>query len=121
MSGVQFEEWLAIRLREIGFTVSLTPTSRDGGIDLVATREDQLQIESKLLIQCKNHRDSVGVAVIRELRGVVPDRTSGTTPVVACPAGFTADAISFADQHGMLLWGEDDLRQIENQASKSSG
>src|SRR5439155_22706910 len=85
MTGTEFEEWLATKLREVGFTVESTPPSRDGGVDLIASKLDQLQIESKLLIQCKNHRDPIGVAIIRELRGVVPDRAAGTTPVVACP------------------------------------
>ncbi len=47
-----------------------------------------------------------------ELPGVVPDRSPGTTADVACPAGFTADAIAFARSAGMLLWGKEELREI---------
>jgi len=71
--------------------------------------------EDGKLIQCKNHREPVGIAVIRELRGVVPDRTAGTTPVVACPGGFTAEATAFASETGVHLWGPDELRQLEQQ------
>ena len=93
----------------------MTPSTRDGGVDLIASRLDSLQIESKLLIQCKNHRDSVGVSTVRELRGVVPDRSSGVTAVVACPSGFTSEAIAFSKASGVLLWDEEDLRLMESQ------
>lgn len=116
MTGEEFEQWLAERLSAAGFSVELTPATRDGGIDLIAWRTDPLGIESRLFIQCKNRADAVGVSVIRELRGVVPDRTPGTTQVVACPAGFSSDAIAFAETNGVLLWGEADLLQLSSPA-----
>jgi superfamily II DNA or RNA helicase len=117
MSGVEFEAWVGERLSKMRFQVEQTPASRDGGIDLIASRRDALQIETRLLIQCKNHQEPVGIAVIRELRGVVPDRAAGATPVVACPGGFTAEATAFASEAGVHLWGPDELRQLESQAA----
>ncbi len=105
----QFEEWLAERLRDQGFDVTLTPRSRDGGIDIVAERCDAIGVETRLMIQCKNLSQPVGVAAARELRGVVPERQAGTTPVIACPAGFTADARAFAKDNGIVLWGKAEL------------
>lgn len=107
--GQAFEVWLAERLNSQGFTVEFTPESRDGGIDLVAHRLDEIGIETQLLIQCKNTERPVGVSVVRELRGTVPDRSYGITPVVACPAGFSRDAVFFAAETGVLLWGPDEL------------
>jgi HJR/Mrr/RecB family endonuclease len=118
MSGREFEEWVAGRLQQEGFQVELTPASRDGGVDLIASRADALQIETRLFIQCKNHREPVGVGAIRELRGVVPDRSAGVTPVVVCPGGFTAEATAFAADNGVCLWGTEELRQLERQASQ---
>jgi hypothetical protein len=115
MSGHAFEEWVAARLERLGFVVEFTPASRDGGIDLIASRLDPLQIETRLLIQCKNHRNPVGVAVIREIRGVIPDRSAGVIPIVVCPGGFSTDAADFAVQCGVRLWGRDELEQLDQQ------
>lgn len=115
MSGQAFEEWIAVRLAQLGFAVESTPASRDGGIDLIASRLDSLRIETRLLIQCKNHRDPVGVAVIREIRGAIPDRSAGIIPIVACPGGFSTDAMDFASRFGIRLWGRNELEQLDQQ------
>lgn len=112
MAGEEFEQWLGELLEAQGFRVQRTKRSRDGGIDLLATKTDLIGILNKLYVQCKNHSEPVGVQVIRELRGVVPDREAGTTPVVACPAGFTRDAIEFAGSNGVLLWSAEELEHI---------
>lgn len=121
MSGEDFEAWTATRLRRLGFTVTTTPRSRDGGIDLVAVRADALGIETRLLIQCKNRSEPIGVGVVRELRGVVPDRSAGITPVVACPGGFTREALRFASDSGIRLWGLPELRQMDTPEPSGSG
>ena len=43
-TGLELEERTAILLRRLGWSVQTTPRSRDGGIDLVAVRSDQLGI-----------------------------------------------------------------------------
>ena len=113
MSSRDFEDWLAARLREQGYEVLQTPPARDGGLDLIARRQDALGVESHLWIQCKNRQDPVGVAILRELRGATPDRATGGTPVAACPAGFTAEARAFAAAHGIRLWDVSHLRRME--------
>lgn len=112
MSGEEFEEWLGDLLEDQGFEVQRTQRSRDGGIDLLATKADLIGIKSRLYIQCKNHADHIGVPVVRELRGAVPDRVAGATPVIACPAGFSRDAAHFAASNGIVLWSAKELRRI---------
>jgi len=119
MSSRDFEDWLAARLREQGFAVRQTPPSHDGGLDLIARRRDALGVETHLWIQCKNRQAPVGVAVLRELRGATPDRAAGGTPVAACPAGFTAEARTFAAAHGIQLWDVSDLRRMEQLPEKN--
>ena len=73
-----------------------TPVTRDGRIDLVATKFDEVGIEQTMLIQCKDHAAAVGVEVVRELLGVIPpDRP--VRAVVAAPSGVTRDARALAD------------------------
>ena len=121
LSGEDFENWLAENLRGIGFEVHTTPQTRDGGIDLIAVRADSLNIETRLLIQCKNAREPAGVAVVRELRGVTSGASSGSVAVVASPAGFSADAREFAEHNGVRLWGRDELRELRRQAQRNMG
>jgi hypothetical protein len=116
LSGVEFEAWLADSLRIIGYAVELTPASRDGGADIIATKAEELGLETTLIIQCKNQQSPVGVATVRELRGAVLDRKPGTTAVVACPYGFTQDAVLLAGRSGVRLWGESELRELESLA-----
>lgn len=69
-------------------------------------------LETRLWIQCKNHRSPVDLAVLRELRGVVPERVAGSTPVVGCPTGFSAEAYAFAAAQGMHLRGLEELEEL---------
>lgn len=121
MPGEEFEHWLRSQLQRLGYQASLTPRSRDGGVDIIASRLDEIGIESKLLIQCKSTTGPTGVRVIRELRGVTQERCSGATPIVACPAGFTDDARQFAEQNGVRLWEARDLVDLWVAAQNNSG
>jgi SNF2 family DNA or RNA helicase len=118
MSGKEFERYLADLLRRLGWKVNLTPASRDGGVDLVATKVDVTGVEERLLIQCKNHTAPVGVDVVRELQGVLEGTAKG---VVACPSGFTADATAFARARGIQLWDGDHLDRLARLGTRSSG
>jgi len=118
MSSRDFEDWLAARLRAQDFGVRQMPPTHDGGLDLIARRQDSLGVETHLWIQCKNRQSPVGVTVLRELRGAIPDRAAGGTPVAACPAGFTAEARAFAAAHGIQLWDVSDLRRMERPLKK---
>jgi HJR/Mrr/RecB family endonuclease len=104
MTGVEFEEHVKHLLQQRKWNVESTPLTRDGGVDLIARRNDDIGVEITLYIQCKNHVTPVGVDVIRELNGVLPKGANGTRGVVVCPSGFTADAISFAKDRSISLW-----------------
>lgn len=61
-SGRQFEEWFADLLREIGYEkVTLTPSSNDEGIDILAEYKD-----SKVAVQCKHWKEKVGQPEVRD-------------------------------------------------------
>ncbi|MDO8784736.1 MAG: restriction endonuclease, partial [Syntrophales bacterium] len=101
---VEFEEHVKRLLEQKKWRVETTPLTRDGGIDLIARRNDDIGVEITLYIQCKNHASPVGVDVIRELNGVMPKGAAGVRGVVVCPSGFTTDAITFAKDRGIVLW-----------------
>jgi len=115
MTGVEFEEHVRHLLEQRKWNVESTPLTRDGGVDLIARRNDDIGVEITLYIQCKNHTSPVGVDVIRELNGVLPKGATSTRGVVVCPSGFTADAISFAKDRSISLWDRHHLFELFQQ------
>ena len=62
MSGVEFEGYVAARLRRTGWQVRFTPAVGDYGVDLIAEKDGQ-----SVAIQCKRHGKSVGVAAVQQV------------------------------------------------------
>jgi HJR/Mrr/RecB family endonuclease len=112
MSGAEFEEYVKGLLERRGWRVETTPPTRDGGIDLIASRVIDMGGEITLYIQCKNYVSPAGVEVIRQLNGVLPIHRSGARGVVVCPSGYTADARSFARDRGITLWDREHLLEL---------
>jgi SNF2 family DNA or RNA helicase len=114
-TGLELEERCATILRAKGWSVEKTPRSRDGGIDLIATRIDEIGLEQRIYLQCKDHARAVGVEVVRELLGVIPAGSS-VQAVLAAPAGVTADAARLALERGVRIWDEAMLLDFESSA-----
>lgn len=112
-TGLELEERCATTLRVNGWSVEKTPRSRDGGVDLVATRFDEIGLEQKIYVQCKDHARPVGVEVVRELLGVIPTGSS-IQAILAAPAGVTADAARLAGNRGVKIWDEATLSDLES-------
>jgi len=113
MTGVEFEAYVQRLIQVRGWQVRTTPLTRDGGIDLIAKRRDDLGVEVTLYVQCKNHLSPVGVEKIRELNGAMRQHP-GSLGVVVCPSGFTADAKAFAEERSIALWDRHTLFELEN-------
>jgi HJR/Mrr/RecB family endonuclease len=113
--GLELEDRCATILERRGYRVQRTPRSRDGGIDLIAFRTDEVGIEQQLYIQCKDHARPVGVEVVRELIGVLPIDGSAI-PVLVSPAGATADALKTAVERSAFIWDESRLSELEETA-----
>jgi len=68
----EFEEVAAEIFASAGYSVQLTPATRDGGYDLMVINRDPLGIERTSIVECKkyNVENKVGVNLIRALYGV---------------------------------------------------
>ena len=62
MSGVEFEGYVAARLRRAGWQVKFTPAVGDYGVDLIAEKDGH-----SVAVQCKRHGKSVGVAAVQQV------------------------------------------------------
>lgn len=92
-----FEKLVAALYEDIGFSVTLTKPTRDGGIDIHAEK-NQPTSKEKLVIQCKNYTSNIPVDEIRNLLGVVAS-TKATKGVLVTSSDFTSDAIKFANDN----------------------
>ena len=116
LSGVEFENELAVMLRKLGYNVQLTPTTEDQGVDLIAKRQNKTTI-----IQCKRYKNPVGPAVIRELYGTVIAHHADQG-LLACTGGFTKGVYQFAEGKPLLLWDMNELvkwgQETENRGKR---
>jgi restriction system protein len=88
----QFEELVAELLDRQGFDVTLTPPSRDGGIDIYARRVEPLG-SSLYVVECKRYgpEQPIGPDLVRTLYGVV-ERVRATRGILATTSFFTLGA-----------------------------
>jgi restriction system protein len=56
MEGKEFENYVAERLRQVGWTVEATSATGDFGVDLIAEKDGR-----RVAVQCKRLSHAVGV------------------------------------------------------------
>lgn len=98
LSPRKFEEIIADLLSKEGLEVHLTPTTRDGGYDILACKNTI--IGSHLyLIECKKYSPDrpVGVSLVRALYGVVEAKRANLGLIVTT-SYFSKDAIAFKNE-----------------------
>jgi len=117
MTGREFEVFVDELFRDLGYETELTQESRDGGVDVVARRDDVVGVTTTLYIQCKNHASPIGVEVVRAIAGVVPVEDPGGRAAVICPTGFSTDAMRFAEDRGIQLLDGNRLAELLARAS----
>lgn len=109
-----FEEVVAELLQRLGYQVTLTPASNDGGKDIHAAKKDVLG-SFLYLIECKRYvpENRVGVELVRQLHGVV-QAEKATAGILVTTSYFTKGAhefqrnvsfqISLQDFRGIQKW-----------------
>jgi restriction system protein len=104
MTGTDFENYVAARLRRAGWQVRFTSVTGDYGVDLIAGKDGK-----SVAIQCKRHGNSVGVAAVQQV--VSGARHHGCTKsIVVSNQEFTQAAKQLAFTHGCQLIGRKALQ-----------
>ena len=97
MSGIEFEQYVAAVLGGSGFAVTLTKTTGDFGVDLIAVKDGL-----RTAVQCKRQARSVGTAAIQQVvAGAVMYRC--TSVMVVTNGLFTLAAQKLAKAHRVEL------------------
>jgi restriction system protein len=104
MTGTEFENYVAARLRRAGWQVTFTSVTGDYGVDLIAEKDGK-----SVAIQCKRHGNPVGVAAVQQV--VSGARHHGCTKsIVVSNQEFTQAAKQLAFTHGCQLIGRKALQ-----------
>ena len=104
MTGTEFEDYVAARLRRAGWEVTFTSVTGDYGVDLIAEKDGK-----SVAIQCKRHGNAVGVAAVQQV--VSGARHHGCTKsIVVSNQEFTQAAKQLAFTHGCQLIGRKALQ-----------
>lgn len=109
----KFEELVANIFKNNGFTVELTPSTRDGGYDIFACQNNSFSGQSIYLVECKRHKPSnkVGIGIVRQLLGVMLSENKATKGIIVTSSTFTNPAIELQENnsHRLALNDYDDL------------
>jgi restriction system protein len=115
LSWKEFEELVAEAYRRQGFRVIENGFGPDGGVDVKLIKDNQTT-----LVQCKQWRSkNVGVAVIREMFGILTAESASKVVIICC-GGFTRDALSFAENKPIELIGGTGLLSIVKEIQNNS-
>lgn len=114
LSWAEFEELVAEAYRRQGYAVERTgDAAGDGGVDVVLRRNGQTT-----LVQCKHWKTwTVGVKIVRELRGVMASEKTDYGIVVSYGT-FTSEATAFARENRITLMGGNELVELIRSVQK---
>jgi len=113
VSPREFEELIGSLLARFGWEVTVTPQTRDGGVDIIGVSTDGTGLDTTWAVECKRYqRHKVGVQVIRELIGVKHalgfDKavlvTTGQVTRDATALAATVSGIHVVDRSGVERW-----------------
>lgn len=93
----KFEELVAYVFERLGYEVELTSRTRDKGRDIVAVKNQYVNV--KYIIECKHwSNNKVGIAPVRALYGVKVDE-GATKAIMATTSYLTKEARLFVERH----------------------
>lgn len=95
MDDKEFENLVAKVYEAQGFRVRVVGGSHDGGIDIIAERNN-IPGRDRIVIQCKHMQANVGRPDLQKLWGVVNDDQRITRGDIVTSSGFSSEAIRFA-------------------------
>jgi restriction endonuclease Mrr len=107
----EFEEWFADLLKNLGYEkVTLTPSSNDEGIDVLAEHKGL-----KVAVQCKRWKKSVGSPVVQAFLGAMK-HAEAQHGMLITTGFFTPSAIKMAAYHPIDLVDRADLTDLIQEA-----
>jgi len=103
LSPRQYEELIAELLRDMGYDVTLTQATRDGGKDILASIKTECG-DVLCLVDAKKYREDrkIGVSMVRTLYGTLCDYQA-TSAMLVSTSTYSADARALQQKHRYQL------------------
>lgn len=99
LTPTQFEEYIAVLFKSLGYETRVTGGKGDGGVDVQAEKDGHVHY-----IQCKKFITSkVPVSAVRDFYGAIADRVDGGKGYFITTNVFTLDAEKFAEDKPIEL------------------
>ncbi|MEG4346309.1 restriction endonuclease [Microcoleus sp. A003_D6] len=98
ISGKEFERFLEIHFKNLGYSVTLTQDSQDYGADLILYKDGL-----KTVVQAKRSKNPVGIKAVQEVAGAVR-HYKGNKGRVITNNRFTENACNLAQSNDVELW-----------------
>lgn len=107
MTPMEFEAFCAEELRRNGWIATVTQTSRDQGVDVIAVKDGR-----RVVLQCKLYGKPVGNKAVQEAAAGRAHERAAFGAVVS-NIGYTAAAQQLAATNGILLLHYSELARLE--------
>ncbi|MFN8486090.1 MAG: restriction endonuclease [Caldilineaceae bacterium] len=114
LDGEDFEKYLELLFRKLGYTVKRTPYQRDYGADLIIQRD-----EVQTAVQAKRHNRSVGVKAIQE-SVAAKEYYQCNQAMVVTNSYYSQQAKKLAQANHVELWDRDKLVKVLLSLKQSS-
>lgn len=110
----KFEQLAAEYFRRVGYRVELGPGRDDGGVDILASRQDEVVGPTLVVVQCRRYGETnpVGVEAVRAFWATVGD-TAATRGLIATTSRLTQGARDYCDARRYRLSSADGTRVRE--------
>jgi restriction system protein len=99
MTGTEFEDYVAERMRRAGWQITFTPATGDYGVDLIIRRDDK-----SVAVQCKRLGKPVGIGAVQQVVSGARHHDC-TKSIVVSNQEFTDAAKRLAFTHNCQLIG----------------
>ena len=105
--GIDFEFKIKSNLEKVGYAISMTPTTGDQGVDIIATRNGK-----KYAIQCKSYTGQVGNAAVQE---VIAGKIfyDCDHACVITNSNFTPSAYQLAAKAGVIMCANENFNPLK--------
>lgn len=106
MSGVQFEQYLALLFQDLNYTVKTTPATGDFGADLILQKDNR-----KIVVQAKRYSKNVGIKAVQEVKSAI-DHYKANEAWVVTNSFFTKAAVELSQSNSVSLVNREQLIKL---------
>lgn len=107
MSGEEFEYYLKLKFRKLGYKVEITPVTGDYGADLFCFNKNET-----IVVQAKRYEGNVGTAAVQEIVGA-REYYEADSCIVITNSYFTVNAYNLAEANEVVLIDRDELLNFD--------